>query len=223
MKLNGTLNPGMVRVFERAVLAGLCDFSRSSDHARAQRKRAREEEEEEEKRCRLCYGGEEDGPLVQPCACRGSAKLIHKHCLEQWRRTGPQRDAAYRCGECKDEYRDALSIELLSARLRAERTSGEDTVLTMGTLASELHTQGMYDEAEPLLREVLEVDRETLGSRHPVTIASASNLGLLLKDKGDIAAAEPLFREAVEVTRENLGGRNPNTLVRMSNLGVLCC
>ena len=82
---------------------------------RAQHKRAREEEEE--KRCRLCYGGEEDGPLVQPCACRGSAKLIHKHCLEKWRRTNPQWDAAFRCGECKDEYRDALSIELLSARL----------------------------------------------------------------------------------------------------------
>jgi len=107
--------------------------------------------------------------------------LIHKHCLEKWRRTSPQWDAAFRCGECKDEYRDALSIELLSARLQGERTSGEDTVLTMGTLASELHTQGMYDEAEPLLRDVLEVDRETLGPRHPVTLASASNLGMLLR------------------------------------------
>ena len=65
---------------------------------RAQRKRAREEEEEEEKRCRLCYGGEEDGPLVQPCACRGSAKLIHKHCLEHMAaheaRSGTQPTAA---------------------------------------------------------------------------------------------------------------------------------
>ena len=82
---------------------------------RAQRKRAREEEEE--RRCRLCLGGEEDGPLLQLCACRGSAKLVHRHCLETWRRTSDKEDAAYRCGECKDEYRDALSIELLSARL----------------------------------------------------------------------------------------------------------
>ena len=43
----------------------------------------------EEKQCRLCWGEEDDGPLVQPCACRGSAKWIHQHCLEQWRRTGP--------------------------------------------------------------------------------------------------------------------------------------
>ena len=68
-----------------------------------------------EERCRLCYGGEEDGPLVQPCVCRGSAKYIHIHCLERWRRTSPKEDAAYRCGECKDEYRDALSLELICA------------------------------------------------------------------------------------------------------------
>ena len=81
-------------------------------------KRDREEEEEEEKeRCRLCLGGEEDGPLLQLCACRGSAKLVHRHCLEIWRRTSDKEDAAYRCGECKDHYRDALSLELLRARL----------------------------------------------------------------------------------------------------------
>ena len=54
---------------------------------RAQRKRAREEEDE--KRCRLCLEGEADGPLVQLCACRGSAKLVHRRCLEKWRRTSP--------------------------------------------------------------------------------------------------------------------------------------
>ena len=36
----------------------------------------------EEERCRLCLEGEYDGPLVQPCACRGSIKWIHEHCLE---------------------------------------------------------------------------------------------------------------------------------------------
>ena len=59
---------------------------------------------EEENMCRVCFGDEDDGPLVQPCACRGSAKSIHKHCLERWRRTGGREDAAYRCGECMDHY-----------------------------------------------------------------------------------------------------------------------
>ena len=124
---------------------------------RAQRKRAREEEDE--RRCRLCLEGEADGPLVQLCACRGSAKLVHRRCLEKWRRTSPKEDAAYRCGECKDEYRDALSLELLSARLQAERARGVDGFSsTSSTLAAELRgQQGKYDEAEPLFREVLDL------------------------------------------------------------------
>jgi len=84
----------------------------------------------EEKTCRVCFGDEDGGPLVQPCACRGSVQWIHVHCLEQWRRTGPREDAAYRCGQCMDYYRDALSLELLSARLQAERTTGQSTVFT---------------------------------------------------------------------------------------------
>ena len=171
--------------------------------------------------CRLCWGDEDDGPLVQPCACRGSAKWIHEHCLEQWRRTAPREDAAYRCGQCMDGYRDALSLELLGARLQAERTDGEATISTLDTLARELQTQGKYDEAEPLYREALEVKRETLGDRHPDTLLTINNLGGLLKGKGDLAAAEPLLREALEVQRETLGDRHPDTLISMNNLGVL--
>ena len=89
----------------------------------------------EEMTCRLCWGDEDDGPLVQPCACRGSAKWIHKACLEHWRRTGLREDSAYCCGQCMDEYRDALSIELLSARLQAERTNGRSIFPTLDTLA----------------------------------------------------------------------------------------
>ena len=172
-----------------------------------------EDLEAEAKGCRLCWGDEDDGPLVQPCACRGSAKWIHKHCLEEWRRTSPKQDAAYRCGQCMDHYRDALSLELLSERLQTERTSS-----TLSTLGSELLIQGTHDEAELLVREVLEVDRETLGKRHP---SSIHNLGMILYVKGDFAAAEPLLREALEVTREALSDRHPSTLTNMSNLGLL--
>ena len=175
----------------------------------------------EEKTCRLCWGDEADGRLVQPCACRGSAKWIHEHCLEQWRRTSPKQDAAYRCGQCMDEYRDALSLELLSARLQAERTDGRDKSFTLCTLAMELKAQGKFDEAEPLYREALEVSRATLGNRHPDTLGSINNLGALLLDKGELATAEALLREALEVSRETLGSRHPSTLLYINNLGQL--
>ena len=143
-----------------------CWWQPMAPSTRAQLKRAREEEEE--RRCRLFLEGEGDGPLLQLCACHGSAKLVHRHCLEKWRRTCPKQGAAYRCGECKDHYRDpdALSLELLSARLQAVRADGQSIAFTLNTLANELQDQGKSDEAEPLFREVLEVSRETLGDRH---------------------------------------------------------
>ena len=141
-------------------------------------------EEAEEERCWVCLEGEEGGPLVQLCACRGTNTWAHKHCVDEWRRTSPREDAAYRCGTCKDHYRDALSLELLGARLQAERANGESTVVTLHTLAQELQAQGKYDEAEPLYRETLEVARATLGNRHPATVKSIRNLGALLQAKG---------------------------------------
>ena len=52
-----------------------------------------------------------------------------------------------------------------------------------------LHTKGDLAAAEPLYREALEGRRETLGNRHPDTLASRNSLGALLQDKGDLAAA----------------------------------
>ena len=180
-------------------------------------------EEAEEERCWVCLEGEEGGPLVQLCACRGTNTWAHKHCVDEWRRTSPREDAAYRCGTCKDHYRDALSLELLGARLQAERANGGSTPFTLSTLASELRVQGKYDEAEPLFREALGLTRATLGNRHPDTLASINNFGMLLRVKGDLDAAEPLFREALEVSREFLGDRHPDThtLISISNLGEL--
>ena len=179
-------------------------------------------EDAEEERCRLCLGGEEDGPLVQLCACRGSARLVHRHCLEKWRRTSVKEDAAYRCGECKDYYRDALSLELLSARLEAERNAGCDQLaFTLDRLAQELEDQGKYDEAEPLYREALAVQRAKIGDRHLDTLTSMGNLGLLHMAKGDIPAAELLLGEALQGSRETLGDRHPQTLGCINNLGML--
>ena len=159
---------------------------------------ASHEDDDEEERCRICFWGHADGPLVQPCACRGSAKWVHSACLEIWRRMGPREDAAYRCGQCNDKYRDALSRQLLRARLQAERTNYQASALTLNSFAFELWHQGHFDEAEPLCREALKGRRERLGNRHPNTRMSINALGVLLLTKGDLAAAESLCREALE-------------------------
>ena len=173
---------------------------------------------EEVRKCWVCYG--EDGLLVQQCACRGSTKWTHEHCLEEWRRTSVKEDAAYRCGQCKDTYRDALSLELLRERLQAQRTHGDLQAHTMNMLAEELQAQGHYG-AELLYREALHVTREKLGDRHQHTLASMSNLATTLAMQGDLAAAEPLIREVLEVMRETLGDRHPSTINSIYGLSQL--
>ena len=81
--------------------------------------------------------------------------------------------------------------------------------------------QGKYDEAEPLYREALQAQRETLGERHPNTLTSIGNLGMLLQRQYKYDEAEPLLRKALQACRETLGDRHPNTLTMINNLGVL--
>ena len=68
---------------------------------------------------------------------------------------------------------------------------------------------------------MLEVQRETLGNRHPDTLGSISNLGRLLYEKNDLAAAELLYREMLEAQRETLGDRHPKTLASINILSTL--
>ncbi|EOD11930.1 hypothetical protein EMIHUDRAFT_464982 [Emiliania huxleyi CCMP1516] len=67
----------------------------------------------------------------------------------------------------------------------------------------------------------LEGCRETLGDKHPDTLLSISNLGQLLKAKGDLDGAEAFCREALEGRPETLGDRHPKTLTSLYNLGML--
>ena len=63
--------------------------------------------------------------------------------------------------------------------------------------------QWARDEAEALLREVLDARRATMGEKHQATIGAMSHLGLLLKDRGDFKSSEALLREASTVMNEN--------------------
>ena len=82
-----------------------------------------------------------------------------------------------------------------SGRPRAS-TSGSRSVTSINSRGMLLQKQGKLDEAEPLLREALEISRATLGDRHPDTVTSIINLGSLLQDQGKPDEAAPLLREA---------------------------
>ena len=76
-------------------------------------------------------------------------------------------------------------------------------------------------DAAPLLREALQASRETLGKRHPTTLTSINNLGMLLKEQGDLVRAAPLLRKALQARRGSLGNWHPDTATSMNNIGAL--
>jgi tetratricopeptide (TPR) repeat protein len=72
-----------------------------------------------------------------------------------------------------------------------------------------------------VVQEVLKVQRETLGDRHPNTLNSINNLGLLLQEMGQLEKARPLLEEALQAGRETLGDRHRDTLISINNMGLL--
>ena len=68
-------------------------------------------------------------------------------------------------------------------------------------LALLLIMHGDPTEAEPLLRQALEVRKETLGDRHPDYATCLSSLAGLLWARGDLNGAEPLLQQALEIRR----------------------
>ena len=61
-------------------------------------------EDEDEPTCRICFGGEEDGELIEPCKCAGSMALIHRSCLDAVRVSGFDPSSLVKCGLCKENY-----------------------------------------------------------------------------------------------------------------------
>ena len=91
----------------------------------------------------------------------------------------------------------------------------------MSRTALKLQAQGEFDQAEPLLRKVLEVSRQIQGDKDPRTLTAVGNLALLLMQQGKLDQAEPLLRNALHLSRQILGSRHPTTLASISVLSDL--
>mgnify|MGYP003319805079 CR=1 FL=1 len=85
-------------------------------------------------------------------------------------------------------------------------------------LASSLACLEWWAEARPLYEEALEGRRAELGDRHPDTLSSINNLGMLLQDLGKLEDAEPLLRRALEGTDAALGKSHPSTLLSLIHI-----
>ncbi|MBA2682543.1 MAG: tetratricopeptide repeat protein [Ktedonobacteraceae bacterium] len=84
-----------------------------------------------------------------------------------------------------------------------------------------LQIAGQYKQAEPLLRNALEIKEATLAPNDPSTAESLNNLALLYQNQGRYEEAELLFKRALAIREETLGGEHPDTATSLNNLALL--
>ncbi|GAA5954970.1 hypothetical protein JCM8115_005583 [Rhodotorula mucilaginosa] len=61
---------------------------------------------DDDRTCRICFasGDDEDGRLIAPCRCSGTARYVHQGCLRSWREAD-RKNSFYRCTQCGEKYR----------------------------------------------------------------------------------------------------------------------
>jgi|GEM_PF-2706637 len=91
----------------------------------------------------------------------------------------------------------------------------------LNRLAMQLIMQGSIEPAEPLLREALEIRRETLGPKNPEYATNLISLRGLLWAKGDLQESEELMRDALDIRWEVMGRDHPKTLAVLKSLEQL--
>ena len=82
--------------------------------------------------CRVCFCGEEAGPLIQPCRCRGSMRYVHASCLNEWRAVSANARSFTRCDQCGYAYR--TERHPVAEWLQSERTVLGATALALALL-----------------------------------------------------------------------------------------
>jgi serine/threonine protein kinase/Tfp pilus assembly protein PilF len=89
------------------------------------------------------------------------------------------------------------------------------------TLGITFQRLGLPAEAEPQLRQALELRLKALGPDAPDTLAAMNNLARVLQTQGKLSEAEPLYRQSWEIRSRTLGPDNPQTLGAFNNLAQL--
>lgn len=88
-------------------------------------------------------------------------------------------------------------------------------------MASTYLNLGLYPRAEALARRALEARQSLHGHDDPKTLASKTQLGLILEREGHYADADRLDREALGDERRVLGATNALTLETLNHLSIL--
>ena len=105
-------------------------------------------------------------------------------------------------------------------RAKAKQTLIENDVPDLETAVAEIALD-LEIEAESLYRRAIVGFEKALGTEHPDTLLSLSNLAKLLSEKCDHDGAEVLYRQILDVRVKVFGRDHPDTLTSLNKLAEL--
>jgi len=96
-----------------------------------------------------------------------------------------------------------------------------DTLSSEHHLAWALKELGRLDEAETMLRSIVDRRRRVLGAEHPDTLASTLNLANVVYKQGRMAEAEEILTELIPIQKRVLGESHTDTLTADNSLALV--
>ncbi|MBI4906931.1 MAG: serine/threonine protein kinase [Acidobacteria bacterium] len=114
---------------------------------------------------------------------------------------------------------EALYLQVIEAGKHLNPVP-RDPISNLGNLYIRL---GRFQEAEPYLRQAMQIAAERMNEEHPYRLYVQDSLGALYRDLKRFREAEALFQESLRVRRRVLGAENRSTLIDVSLLGDLYC
>jgi tetratricopeptide (TPR) repeat protein len=147
---------------------------------------------------------------------------------DEAQRTGPAKNSeaikalelAGWAAEQRVEYADALKRLREAEKLTDRARDGVEWAGVQFDIARVYYYQGQYQDAEGVLREVLEVRDKALGLNHPDTLRTRRVLAIALIGEGKYADAETEYNALMPLTEKVLGQEHPDTLMTRNNLAL---
>ena len=172
--------------------------------------------------CFFCL--DSDPPPIQSgCACRSDGGFVHVECrVQDALKRDP--DAWQICKVCDQPFTGPLAIALaqeLWSRKRNLPGHNNERIHALDLMATSLHKQGRYSEAEAMHREGVAIKRKVRGDEHPTTLDSAGSLANALSRQGKFAEAATIQREVLEVKKRLFGTEHESTLACANDMGQI--
>ncbi len=120
-------------------------------------------------------------------------------------------------------YSEAISIAERSRKLAVQTwgATHPNVAASCNNLAELYEKQNRLEEAEALLLQAIEIDRQALSADHPGLATELNNLAELYYGQNRLEEAEPLFLEAIAVGKKALPADHPSLGTFSHNLAAL--